>query len=78
MDFEEAHTAYIQQHLQRRKGERRGRLERGHQEAEKLFCRNIWWPLRENFDNLHPEFEVPTGGADLISAILPGFHCWSN
>ncbi|MBW7473891.1 endonuclease domain-containing protein [Paenibacillus oenotherae] len=59
MDFEEAHNAYIQHHMLRRKGERRGRLERGHREAEKLFCRNIWWPLRGNFDDLHPEFEVP-------------------
>lgn len=58
MNFEEAHAAYIQHHLQRRTGERRGRLERGHRDAEKLFCRNVWWPLRGNFDNLHPEFEV--------------------
>lgn len=58
MRFEEAHAAFIKHHLDRRKGERRGRLERGHREAEKLFCQNIWWPLRGNFDDLHPEFEV--------------------
>ncbi|TDG00179.1 DUF559 domain-containing protein [Paenibacillus piri] len=58
MNVEEAHAAFIQYHLQRRTGERKGRLERGHQEAEILFCRNIWWPFRGNFDDLHPEFEV--------------------
>lgn len=59
MNFEEvAHAAFIQYHLQRRTGERRGRLERGHQEAERLFCRHIWWPLQGDFDDLHPEFEV--------------------
>ena len=58
MDFEEAHAAFIQHHLQRRLGERRGRLDRGHREAEKLFCRNVWWPLRGHFADIHPEYEV--------------------
>jgi hypothetical protein len=58
MNFEEAHAAFIQSHMQERTGERRGRIERGHREAEKLFCRNVWWPLQGNFDHLHPEFEV--------------------
>lgn len=58
MNFEELHASFIKSHIERREGERRGRLERGHREAEVLFCRNIWWPLRGNFDNLHPEFEV--------------------
>ncbi|MNN28077.1 hypothetical protein D3C81_1416350 [compost metagenome] len=58
MNFEDAHAAFIQHHLMKRTGERRGRLERGHREAEKLFCQNVWWSLRGNFDNLHPEFEV--------------------
>ena len=58
MNFETTHVAFIQHHLLKRKGERRGRLERGHREAEQLFCRNVWWPLRLNFDDLHPEFEV--------------------
>nr|WP_156283819.1 DUF559 domain-containing protein [Paenibacillus sp. NEAU-GSW1] len=44
--------------MQKRRGERRGRLERGHNEAETLFCRNVWWPLKWQFDNLHPEYEV--------------------
>ncbi|WCF07679.1 endonuclease domain-containing protein [Paenibacillus thiaminolyticus] len=58
MSFEKAHKAFIRHHLQRRTGERRGRLERGHREAEKLFCRNVWWPLRGSFNQLHPEYEV--------------------
>ncbi|MBA9084206.1 very-short-patch-repair endonuclease [Fontibacillus solani] len=58
MNFEDSHDAFIQYHLKKRTGERRGRLGRGHREAEKLFCQNVWWPLRGNFDGLHPEFEV--------------------
>lgn len=58
MGFEAAHSDFIQNHIIQRTGERRGRLERGHREAEMLFCRNVWWPLRGNFNDLHPEFEV--------------------
>jgi very-short-patch-repair endonuclease len=58
MNFDKAHNEFIDRHLQQRTGERRGRLERGHREAEILFCRNIWWALRGNFDGLHPEYEV--------------------
>ncbi|RIX53145.1 DUF559 domain-containing protein [Paenibacillus nanensis] len=58
MTFERAHAEFISYHLQQRTGERRGRLERGHREAEILFCRNVWWVLRGNFDGLHPEYEV--------------------
>ncbi|MDO3408368.1 DUF559 domain-containing protein [Saccharibacillus sp. CPCC 101409] len=58
MDFESAHDLFIGTHLRERSGERRDRLERGHREAEKLFCQNVWWPLRQNFDHLHPEYEV--------------------
>jgi hypothetical protein len=58
MEFENAHTRFIQSHLDRRSGERRDRLLRGHLHAEKLFAANIWWPLKGNFDHLHPEYEV--------------------
>lgn len=58
MAFEQAHAAFMQAHLQSRTGERRGRLERGHREAEKLFCRKVWWEVQGNFDRLHPEYEV--------------------
>lgn len=58
MAFEQAHAAFLQGHLQTRTGERRGRLERGHREAEKLFCQKVWWEVQGNFDRLHPEYEV--------------------
>lgn len=58
MSFEQAHRDFIQYHLSKRSGERRGRLERGHREAEKQFCQKVWWELQGNFDNLHPEYEV--------------------
>jgi hypothetical protein len=58
MTFEKAHEAFIQHHLVSRTGERRGRLERGHQHGEKLFLRNVWYPEHGNLDHLHPEYEV--------------------
>lgn len=58
MNYAQAHYGFIQHHLSRRTGERKGRLARGHREAEALFCRNVWWPLQGNFDQLHPEYEV--------------------
>jgi hypothetical protein len=58
MEFEEAHALFIDKHLTERAGERRGRLVRGHNYAEKLFLQNVWWPLFESLDDLHPEYEV--------------------
>jgi hypothetical protein len=58
MGFEQAHAEWIGVHLKRRKGERRGRLERGHLHGENLFAQKVWWPLKGNFDHLHPEYEV--------------------
>jgi Protein of unknown function (DUF559). len=58
MDFDQAHAAFVEMHVQKRTGERRGRLERGHREAEKLFCERVWWPAVGNFDHLHAEYEV--------------------
>ncbi|NBD24672.1 DUF559 domain-containing protein [Paenibacillus glycinis] len=58
MTFEQAHRDFLAQHLKKRKGERRGRLERGHREAEERFCRNVWWPALGHFNDLHPEYEV--------------------
>ncbi|WEK53172.1 MAG: hypothetical protein P0Y55_11265 [Candidatus Cohnella colombiensis] len=57
-DFNEAHLAFVSYHLDRRTGERRGRLDRGHGHAEILFAKNVWWPLKGHFDHLHPEYEV--------------------
>ena len=58
MDFQKAYGIFMHDHLRNRTGERRGRLERGHGEAEALFCQNVWWPLRGHFRDLHPQFEV--------------------
>ncbi|SHE14807.1 Uncharacterised protein [Chlamydia abortus] len=56
--FQVAHSTFIEYHLNKRTGERRGRLERGHGHAEVMFAKNIWWPLKGHFDDLHPEYEV--------------------
>jgi hypothetical protein len=58
MEFEKAHNLFIDQHLRTRTGEGKGRLLRGHNFAEKLFLQNVWWPLFENLDDLHPEYEI--------------------
>ncbi|KAA1185318.1 type IV toxin-antitoxin system AbiEi family antitoxin domain-containing protein [Paenibacillus sp. B2(2019)] len=58
MSYEQAHEAFIEKHLASRNGERRGRLERGHRHAEEMFLQNVWWPLRGDFNDLHPEYEV--------------------
>ncbi|NOU95841.1 hypothetical protein GC093_21830 [Paenibacillus sp. LMG 31456] len=76
MTLKEAHDVFIRHHLKSRSGERRNRLERGHLHGESLFLKNVWWPLRGSFDDLHPEYEVldwrgRSYFADL--AWLPGF-----
>lgn len=58
MEFEEAHSIFIEHHTSERAGECRGRLLRGHNYAEKLFLQNVWWPLFESLEFLHPEYEV--------------------
>ncbi len=58
MEFEEAHGLWLSRHSAGRSGERRGRLLRGHNFAEKLFVQNVWWPLFESLEHLHPEYEI--------------------
>lgn len=58
MDFEQAHQIFLNHHLTHRAGERKGRLLRGHQYAEKLLLQNVWWPLFGSLDHLHPEYEI--------------------
>jgi hypothetical protein len=58
MSFEEAHGLWVGMHLCKRSGERQGRLERGHGHGEKLFLRNVWWPVYGHLEHLHPEYEV--------------------
>ncbi|MGO4108844.1 hypothetical protein [Paenibacillus sp. YAF4_2] len=56
--FEEAHKQFLEKHTELRTGERRGRLVRGHNHAEKLLLQNIWWPVFGNLEHLHPEYEI--------------------
>lgn len=58
MNFEQAHRQFIEHHLSRRTGERRGRLERGHAHGEKAFLEKVWWALKGDFGGLHPEYEL--------------------
>ncbi len=56
--FEEEYRTFIELHKLGRTGENQRRLEQGHGNAEKLFLKNIWWPLFRDFENLYPEYEV--------------------
>lgn len=59
MRFAEQHGKWLDRHLRGRRGERKGRLERGHGHGEKIFLEKVWWPIFGNLDNLHPEYEIP-------------------
>lgn len=58
MGFEEEYQIFINTHVQARTGERLRRLKEGHNQAEALFLRQVWWPIFYNFNYLHPEYEV--------------------
>ncbi len=58
MGFEEEYLAFLNTHFQVRSGERLRRLQEGHNEAEMLFLKQVWWPLFYHFKYLHPEYEV--------------------
>ncbi|MBP2243072.1 hypothetical protein J2Z40_003660 [Cytobacillus eiseniae] len=58
MGFEEEYEAFLNAHLQARAGERLRRLQEGHNQAEMLFLKQVWWPLFYQFNYLHPEYEV--------------------
>lgn len=58
MEFEQAYEAFMESHIAKRTGERRGRLMSRNFHAEKLFLKNIWWVLKGNLDDLHPEYEI--------------------
>mgnify|MGYP001470689514 CR=1 FL=1 len=58
MDFAQAHAQWLERHIAIRTGERRGRLMRGHQYAEKLLLENVWWPVFGTLEHLHPEYEI--------------------
>jgi hypothetical protein len=58
MVFIDEHKKWLDSHTQRRNGERRSRLERGHGHGERMLLERVWWPIFGNLDNLHPEYEV--------------------
>jgi very-short-patch-repair endonuclease len=58
MGFEEEYQAFISDHLQARTDERLRRLKEGHNHAEMLFLKQVWWPLFYHFRYLNPEYEV--------------------
>ncbi|WP_407671568.1 DUF559 domain-containing protein [Paenibacillus guangzhouensis] len=58
LEYEKAHEMWLASHVKSRSGERKVRLERGHQHGEELFLRQVWWPVVGNLEQLHPEYEV--------------------
>jgi very-short-patch-repair endonuclease len=58
MSFEVEHTTWMNRHLNRRDGERKDALRRGHGFGNRMFVEKIWWPLLGHFEGLHPEYEV--------------------
>ncbi|MBY0149283.1 DNA-binding response regulator [Neobacillus niacini] len=58
MGFEEEYKVFMNAHLEARSGERLRRLEEGHNQAEMLFLKQVWWPSFSHFRYLHPEYEV--------------------
>ncbi|MEK3766050.1 DNA-binding response regulator [Solibacillus sp. FSL K6-4121] len=58
MSFEEEYQVFLNRHVQARNGERLRRLKEGHNQAEMLFLKQVWWPLFSHFNYLHPEYEV--------------------
>ena len=58
MSFEEEYQVFLNTHIQSRTGERLRRLKEGHNQAEMLFLKQVWWPIYYHFNYLHPEYEV--------------------
>ncbi|MGG6312794.1 hypothetical protein [Paenibacillus macerans] len=58
MSFQTEHDQWMDDHLRRRRGERRDALKRGHGYGNRVFVEQIWWPLAGHLNGLHPEYEV--------------------
>lgn len=59
MGVNAAYEGFMKKHIESRTGERRRRLVGVDRHAEELFAKTVWYPLRGDFDHLHPEYEVP-------------------
>ncbi|MDQ0192057.1 hypothetical protein [Paenibacillus wynnii] len=58
MGFTEEHSRWLKYHMNRRTGERKSRLERGHGHGERMFLEQVWWMMFGHLNDLHPEYEV--------------------
>lgn len=58
MMFEETHEKIYGGVFGSESGERKGKVVKGHQYAEKRFLQNVWWPLFGSLEGLHPEYEI--------------------
>lgn len=58
MDVDGIHSEFLRWHVERRRGERKRRLEEGHGHAEALFFKAVWVPGVGSWEHLHPEFEI--------------------
>ncbi|MFC5469546.1 hypothetical protein ACFPPD_12505 [Cohnella suwonensis] len=58
MNIETAYSDFMLTHIRMRSGERKGRLESRDFHGEKLFLKQVWWPLKGNLLGLHPEYEI--------------------
>lgn len=58
MGYESMASQWINDHLEKRTGERLDALRRGHGYGNQLFAERIRWLLVGDFQDLHPEYEV--------------------
>lgn len=56
--FESEYNRWFGEHVTKREGERKRRLQEGHGHAEREMIKQIWWPGFGGFQYLHPEYEV--------------------
>lgn len=58
MSYEEVFSSWYGDHLKRRDGENKRRLQDGISHEGGLFLQKVWWPAFSQFDHLHPEYEL--------------------
>jgi hypothetical protein len=60
MKYEQALLQWLEAHKAKRKGrgERERRISKGLGHGELRFLEQVWWPMTQSFDFLHPEYEV--------------------
>lgn len=56
--FEQAHQAWYEASLRLREGRMSKAFEKRHVHRERLFLRNVWWPILLSFEHLYPQYEV--------------------